>query len=233
MTSDPFLLLTIILLFMTMGVAILFYRKIRDASKEYKDAKNVVTDIIFSFNNQIENQKNNLQIVAQKMKQIFITNERIIERIEVRDNRFTNFEDKMKIDSEIEQKILGRFKTIDKKIEERIKTQERIVEKIAELEKIQGGYNTEIQTVIPIRKERALAPLTETELMVLETLAREGEKAAPEIRRRIELSREHTSRLMKKLYENGYLERDTRKIPYTYSIKKEMLKILNIERELT
>ena len=218
---------------MTMGVAILFYRKIRDASKEYKDAKNVVTDIIFSFNNQIENQKNNLQIVAQKMKQIFITNERIIERIEVRDNRFTNFEDKMKIDSEIEQKILGRFKTIDKKIEERIKTQERIVEKIAELEKIQGGYNTEIQTVIPIRKERALAPLTETELMVLETLAREGEKAAPEIRRRIELSREHTSRLMKKLYENGYLERDTRKIPYTYSIKKEMLKILNIERELT
>jgi uncharacterized membrane protein len=216
-----------------MGVAILFYRKIRDASNEYKDAKNVVTDIIFSFNNQIENQKNNLQVVAQKMKQIFITNERIIERIEVRDNRFTNFEDKMKIDSEIEQKILGRFKTIDKKIEERIKTQERIVEKIAELEKIQGGYNTEIQTVIPIRKERALAPLTETELMVLETLAREGEKAAPEIRRRIELSREHTSRLMKKLYENGYLERDTRKIPYTYSIKKEMLKILNIERELT
>jgi uncharacterized membrane protein len=216
-----------------MGVAILFYRKIRDASKEYKDAKNVVTDIIFSFNNQIENQKNNLQVVAQKMKQIFITNERIIERIEVRDNRFTNFEDKMKIDSEIEQKILGRFKTIDKKIEERIKTQERIVEKIAELEKIQGGYNTEIQTVIPIRKEKALAPLTETELMVLETLAREGEKAAPEIRRRIELSREHTSRLMKKLYENGYLERDTRKIPYTYSIKKEMLKILNIERELT
>ena len=142
MTSDPFLLLTIILLFMTMGVAILFYRKIRDASKEYKDAKNVVTDIIFSFNNQIENQKNTLQVVAQQMKQIFITNERIIERLEVRDNRFTNFEDKMKIDSEIEQKILGRFKTIDKKIEERIKTQERIVEKIARLEKIQGGYNT-------------------------------------------------------------------------------------------
>lgn len=218
---------------MTMGVAILFYRKISDASKEYKDAKNVVTDIIFSFNKQIENQKNNLRVVAQKMKQLFITNEKIIERIEVRDNQFTNFEDKIKIDTEIKQKILRRFETIDKKIEERIKTQERIVEKIAELEKIQGGYNTEIQTVIPIRKEKALAPLTETELMVLETLAMEGEKAAPEIRRRIELSREHTSRLMKKLYENGYLERDTRKIPYTYSIKKEMLKILNIERELT
>ena len=216
-----------------MGVAILYYRKIRDTTKEYEDAKTVVTDIVFSFNNQIEKQKNNLKVVAQKMKQIFISNERIIGRIEARADRFTNLEDKMQMVSEIEQKMLGRFETIDKKIEERIKTQERIVEKIVELEKIQGGYSTEIQTVIPIRKEKALAPLTETELMVLETLAKEGEKAAPEIRRRIELSREHTSRLMKKLYENGYLERDTRKMPYTYIIKKEMLKILNIERELT
>ena len=233
MNSDPFLLLTSMLLFITMGVAILYYRKMRDTTKEYVDAKNVVTDIVFSFNNQIEKQKNNLKIVAQKMKQIFISNERIIGRIEARADRFTNLEDKMQMVSEIEQKMLGRFETIDKKIEERIKTQERIVEKIVELEKIQGGYSTEIQTVIPIRKEKALAPLTETELMVLETLAKEGEKAAPEIRRRIELSREHTSRLMKKLYENGYLERDTRKMPYTYIIKKEMLKILNIERELT
>jgi hypothetical protein len=31
---------------------------------------------------------------------------------------------------------------------------------------------------------------------------------------------------MKKLYEDGYLERDTRKLPYVYSIKEEMLRIL-------
>ena len=68
--------------------------------------------------------------------------------------------------------------------------------------------------------------LTETELTVLETLAAEGAKTAPEMNKRINLSREHTARLMKKLYENGYLERDTRKIPYTYRIKEEMLKIL-------
>ena len=157
MNSDPFLLLTSMLLFLTMGVAILYYRKIRDTTKEYEDAKNVVTDIVFSFNNQIEKQKNNLKVVAQKMKQIFISNESIIGRIEARADRFTNLEDKMQMVSEIEQKMLDRFETIDKKIEERIKTQERIIEKIVELEKIQGGYSTEIQTVIPIRKEKALA----------------------------------------------------------------------------
>ncbi len=31
-------------------------------------------------------------------------------------------------------------------------------------------------------------------------------------------SREHTSRLMKKLYQDGYVERNTRTKPFTYSI---------------
>jgi hypothetical protein len=31
---------------------------------------------------------------------------------------------------------------------------------------------------------------------------------------------------MKKLYESGYLERDTNKIPFKYSVKKEMEKLL-------
>jgi len=31
---------------------------------------------------------------------------------------------------------------------------------------------------------------------------------------------------MKKLYEKGYLERETGKMPYAYSIKEEMRKIL-------
>jgi len=64
---------------------------------------------------------------------------------------------------------------------------------------------------------------------VLEILAAEGRKTAPEIRERVELTREHTARLMKKLYEEGYLERDVQKIPYAYSIKKEMQKILKKE----
>ena len=77
-----------------------------------------------------------------------------------------------------------------------------------------------------------MAPLTETELTVLEIIAKEGVQTAPEIRDRVTLTREHTARLMKKLYGDGYLERDTRKMPYTYSLKKEMEKILK-KREAT
>jgi DNA-binding MarR family transcriptional regulator len=82
------------------------------------------------------------------------------------------------------------------------------------------------EAVIPIKKDKAMSALTETELAVLEMLVSEGPKTAPEIKRRVELSREHTARLMKKLYEEGYLERETNKIPFKYSVKKEMERLL-------
>jgi CTP-dependent riboflavin kinase len=49
---------------------------------------------------------------------------------------------------------------------------------------------------------------------------------APEIKDLIKLTREHTARLVKKLYEEGYLERNTAKTPYAYRVKEEMLKFL-------
>lgn len=43
-------------------------------------------------------------------------------------------------------------------------------------------------------------------------------------------SREHTSRLMKKLFEDGYVQRNTESKPYTYSItKKGMAKVGELE----
>jgi DNA-binding MarR family transcriptional regulator len=86
--------------------------------------------------------------------------------------------------------------------------------------------------VVPIKRDKALASLTNTEVVVLEMLSSEGAKTAPEIKERVGLSREHTARLMKKLYEGGYLEREMGKIPFKYSVKKEMEKFLKKEDEL-
>jgi DNA-binding Lrp family transcriptional regulator len=80
--------------------------------------------------------------------------------------------------------------------------------------------------VMPLRRDKAMASLTETEISVLEFLAAEGPKTAPEIKEKVKLSREHTARLMKKLYEEGYLERETSKLPFKYSVKKEMETLL-------
>jgi chromosome segregation ATPase len=87
----------------------------------------------------------------------------------------------------------------------------------------------QVTPVVPIKRDKALASLTNTEVAVLEMLSSEGAKTAPEIKERVELSREHTARLMKKLYEGGYLEREIGKIPFKYSVKKEMEKFLKKE----
>jgi len=75
---------------------------------------------------------------------------------------------------------------------------------------------------ITLKRDKTMAALTDTEIAVLEMLSKEGAKTAPEIKERVHLSREHTARLMKKLYEEGYLEREAGKIPFKYTIKKEM-----------
>ena len=58
---------------------------------------------------------------------------------------------------------------------------------------------------------------TPTELQVLTFLANEGPKSAPEIGRLVGRSREHTARLMKKLFDEGYVRRDQSRIPFRYS----------------
>jgi len=75
------------------------------------------------------------------------------------------------------------------------------------------------RVIAPARELGTLPSITTpTELQVLTMLANEGPKSAPEIGRVVGRSREHTARLMKKLYEEGYIRRDQTRIPFRYSL---------------
>jgi len=63
---------------------------------------------------------------------------------------------------------------------------------------------------------------TPTELQVLTLLGNEGPKSAPEIGRIVGRSREHTARLMKRLFEEGYIRRDQTRIPFRYSLVERL-----------
>jgi phage shock protein A len=130
---------------------------------------------------------------------------------------------------DLKEETSTQFVTANQKIEEITRSQGELHKKITSLEektKRLAMPEANIEAAIPIKQEKALASLTPTELSVLEILANEGNKTAPEIKARVNLTREHTARLMKKLYEEGYLERTTGKIPFAYRIKEEMHKIL-------
>lgn len=75
------------------------------------------------------------------------------------------------------------------------------------------------RVLAPVRELGTLPSITTpTELQVLTLLANEGPKSAPEIGLVVGRSREHTARLMKKLYEEGYIRRDQTRIPFRYSL---------------
>ena len=71
-----------------------------------------------------------------------------------------------------------------------------------------------------ISEEDVLSSLTPTERRTLEILRLEGAKGAPELGNRLMKSREHTSRLMKKLYMEGYVSRESNRAPFRYKLNE-------------
>jgi DNA-binding MarR family transcriptional regulator len=80
-------------------------------------------------------------------------------------------------------------------------------------------------TRVGVVTEDTLAKLTPTERGVLELLA-DGGKAAPEIGRLVAKSREHTARLMKSLFEQGFVEREANRQPYEYRLNEKVREAL-------
>ncbi len=227
--SDGLLLTTAVLLLITILASLLYYRRIKKLGQEYEKAREVVRDIVVSVDSQFQRQDDHVLFALQEIEKTSLENKKVVKKVEEYERRLLAFNNQLRDVPQIEEKLSGQLKEMISEIEEIKASQEKVLQKIGEIEKLkQEVYVPEakIEAAIPIKKERALAPLTETELFVLETIGKEGEKTAPEIKEKVGLTREHTARLMKKLYKEGYLERDTHKMPYIYRLKEEMQKIL-------
>ncbi len=148
-----------------------------------------------------------------------------------------NLAENIQNNTAVKAELTSEISTLNAKLQELILAQEAVKTKMACLDEqvqklttappqIQEVRTEVVLPAVPIKRDKALAALTETEIAVLEMLSKEGAKTAPEIKERVGLSREHTARLMKKIYEEGYVEREAGKIPFRYTIKKEMEALL-------
>jgi DNA-binding MarR family transcriptional regulator len=229
MVSDFLLLVTSALLFITISALLLYYRRIKTLRQEYERARGAVEDIVVGVDSQFQRQNDMVLFVAQKVETASLENEKVVNKIEEYERQLADFTKVAGEVPQIEEKFSGQLEEMKSEVKDIKEAQDKMMQKLVEVEKLkQEAYVPEakIEAAIPIKREKALGPLTETELIVLETIGKEGEKTAPEIREKIGLTREHTARLMKKLYKDGYLERDTHKMPYIYQLKEEMQKIL-------
>jgi DNA-binding CsgD family transcriptional regulator len=227
---ETLLILIGVLLATTVGASVEYYRQIRKAQKEYEKAREAVEDIVLSFNRELKREADRLELVAYKVEGSSAKANASSERVDNIEKKVAPIENQLSAISENNAKILSKMVEADRKADNMEAAHQTLRTKITELEeqvqKLSEVPEVKIEPVIPIRRDKAMAALTDTEVTVLEMLSAEGSKTAPEIKDRVQLSREHTARLMKKLYEKGYLERETGKIPFRYSLKKEMEKFL-------
>jgi chromosome segregation ATPase len=227
---DYSLFAAILLLAVTVVLLAKYIKQLHDAQREYEKAKSVVQDIVLSFNRQFKRAAERLELVAYKVEVNSSRSDRALSKGEEVEKNLEALEDKVNSVSADKEKTEASLEEITNRLRDMVTSQEALTVKVSGLEEQTKQFSApaemNVETAIPIRRDKALAPLTPTELTTLETLATEGPKTAPEIKWRIKLSREHTARLMKKLYEEGYLERDPSKIPFKYSVKKEMEKLL-------
>jgi DNA-binding MarR family transcriptional regulator len=229
MISDFLVLVTAALLFVTISALLFYYQRIKTLRQEYERSRGLVEDIVVGVDSQFQRQKDRILFAAQKIEGISLENKKVVKKIKEYELQLADFTKVVGEVPQIEEKFSGQLEEMRGEVKGIKDIQDKVMQKLVEVEKIkQEAYVPEakIEAAIPIKREKALEPLTETELLILETIGKEGKKTAPEIREKIGLTREHTARLMKKLYKDGYLERDTHKMPYIYRLKEEMRKIL-------
>ena len=213
----------------TITAALEYYIQIRKAQKEFEKAKSIVEDIVLSFNRELKRETNKLDAIAFKIEGNSAKSDRGLEKANTLEKKIVPIENQIGAISKSSTIILSEVTGLESKIKDIEASQEILKVKIEGFEEQFQKLNIspEIsEPVVPIKRDKAMAALTDTEIAVLEMLSSEGPKTAPEIKGRVKLSREHTARLMKKLYEEGYVEREAGKIPFRYSIKKEMEKLL-------
>jgi len=216
----------------TCAIVFIYFRKMKEVSRRYVEAKGIIGDVILSFKADLQSQANRIRSISQ-------VTEALSAQVELPDlvQKLTAEVDGIKNVLSTASAGITRLST---ETDELTKTVERLTSQQAENEKRIGllassrgkaaAVGERIEAAIPIRKDRAMSGLTDTELSVLEILVIEGDKTSNQIRARMELTREHIGRLMKSLYARGYIERRTDRLPYTYRIKDEMLNILKKSR---
>jgi chromosome segregation ATPase len=243
-----------VLLALTAVAAYEYYRQIRRAHREYEKAREFIEDIVLSFNRELKREANKFDTMVSKVDGSYIAAdashrkaERLegkIEPLEIQLSALSQSQQEMSktitknlsVNTQNNVTITSGLSGLEAKLQDIMATQESLKNRIAgfeeQIQKLSVAQpQQEIRTEIllppvPIRRDKALAALTDTEITLLEMLLKEGAKTAPEIKERVHLSREHTARLMKKIYEEGYVEREAGKIPFLYTIKKEMEALL-------
>lgn len=213
------MLFTTLSLFVVMIVgSYIVYQRVVMAQAEYEDSKDAVRNISSGFTRQVKRMESELDRIEREALQAkYMASEAINSRQETGDATLKGLEKVKELSDRVEN------------IESSIEAMRGDLQKIASQPRI--VHQVPVTAPIPVEGDNILQQITDTELHVLKMIVDLGEGTVPEIKDVIGKTREHTARLLKKLYEKGYIDRNTSSMPYRYSIRKEIRELILEQNE--
>ena len=211
---------TVTLFLLTIVASYIFYKRIKMAQHEYDTSKNTVRNITFGFIRQMKRMETDLDRIEKETLQArYLANQALNSNQVNKDTTHTGLEVK-----ELSKRV--------ESIEESIDTMKKDLSKLASQPRILVSSPNSVEAPIPVQGDDILQELTETELGVLKMIVDLSEGTVPEIKEQISKTREHTARLLKKLYDKGFIDRNTSSMPYRYSIRKEIRELIMEQNKL-
>jgi DNA-binding ferritin-like protein len=205
---------TLMLFAVTTIASFIYYTRISQAQEEYEKSRDIVRGITNGFTRQLsrlasaisgfENDADEAQSVAARALEI--------SRISVEASKSGVDERKL-----IVERVQGTEKVIEEMRKEILELSKRPVPLVQAVT---------MDAPIPLQQRDVLDQLTPTELDVLSLIDEMGEGSVPEIREKIQKTREHTARLLKKLFDKGFIDRNTSSMPYRYLLRKEVVELV-------
>ncbi len=219
-------IVTIGLFLVALRFSILYRKILSHAQKEYEGAKDVVTGIILTYRKRQEEQAERVENLTNSIEATRGSIERFSDQLERHEDRLDSFVTSIKTALLADKKLAENVLDLRKRTDTLAANQQDLRKKVETLEEKYKGMLPEVERAKPITVEEgsSTSKLTETEQQIIQYLMTEGPKTAPEIEQKIVKTREHTSRLMKKLFLDGFVERDTHKIPYAYRVNERLRK---------
>ena len=205
---------TLMLFAVTTIASFIYHKRISQAQEEYEESRNIVKGISNGFTRQISR----LMSAISSFESDAANAHRVAaQALEI--SKKAAQASKSGID---ERKLLGeRFEGTENAIEEMKK-------EIQELSRrsLPSVLAVPMDAAIPLRQGDVLDQLTPTEFDVLTLIDEMGEGSVPEVRDKIQKTREHTARLLKKLFDKGFIDRNTSSMPYRYHLRKEIVELV-------
>ena len=205
---------TLMLFAVTTIASFIYYKKISQAQEEYEESRDLVRGITNGFTRQISRLMAAISGFESDASDAHRVAAQALEATKVAVEASKSGVDERKL-------LTERFEGTEKAIEDMRKEIQALSER-----PILPVQAVSIDAPIPLQQRDVLSQLTPTEFDVLTLIDEMGEGSVPEIREKIQKTREHTARLLKKLFDKGFIDRNTRSMPYRYHLRKEIVDLV-------